>query len=64
MVGCVCLTYPAWDGANWGSYTIGYHVRYNNSVWKFINTNHTWIAPDHTGNGAISWEWVKDCEPL
>ncbi len=59
--GDLCDTSPAWDGANYLIYTVGYHVRHENKVYKAKNTTHTWIAPALTGDGSISWEWVKDC---
>ncbi len=59
--GDVCDTSPAWDSNNWGSYTVGYLVRHNNSVYEAINTSHTWVAPAKSGDGAISWKWIKDC---
>lgn len=51
---------PQWVSANWGQYTMGYQVFDNNKVWEVIGLSHTWIQPALTGNGAISWKFVKD----
>lgn len=51
---------PQWDTANWVSYIVGYEVFDSGKVWKAKNTTHTWIQPSLEGNGAISWEFVKD----
>jgi hypothetical protein len=59
--GDICDTSPAWNSNNWGQYTVGYHVKHNGAVYQAKNTTHTWIAPAKTGDGAISWEWIKDC---
>ena len=56
-----CENTPLWDSSNWGNYTVGYQVKLNNAIWEAINTTHTWIAPAHTGDGAISWIWIRDC---
>ena len=59
--GDLCDTAEAWNSANWGSYTVGYIVKHNNGIYEAKNTTHTWIAPAKTGDGAISWTWIKDC---
>lgn len=51
---------PQWNTANWLNYIVGYEVYDNGKVWRAKNTTHTWIQPALTGNGAISWEFVKD----
>ena len=51
---------PQWNTANWLNYIVGYEVYDSGKVWKAKNTTHTWIQPALTGNGAISWEYVKD----
>ena len=56
-----CDTAELWDGANWGSYTVGYVVKHEGAIYEAKNTTHTWIAPAKTGDGAISWTWIKDC---
>ena len=51
-----------WNGSNYLAYqTVGYLVRYNNKIWASkVPISHTWIAPALEGNGAISWEYIKD----
>ena len=39
---------------------LGYQVFDTGKVWRAQNTTHTWIQPAFEGNGAISWEFVKD----
>ena len=56
-----CETAPVYDSNNWQNYTVGYQVKHNNAVWEAINGTHTWIAPAHEGDGAISWIHIKDC---
>lgn len=51
---------PQWVIGNWTTYTVGYQVYDSGKVWEAINTTHTWIQPDLTGNGAISWKYIKD----
>lgn len=51
---------PQWNTANWIQYVVGYQVYDSGKVWEAINTTHTWIQPALTGNGAISWKFVKD----
>ena len=63
----LCATTAEWNGNNATQYQTDFgagldvYVKHNNAIWKAKNATHLWIAPDHTGNGAISWEWVKDC---
>jgi hypothetical protein len=56
-----CDTAEAWDENNWGSYTVGYVVKHEGAIYEAKNTTHTWIAPAKTGDGTISWTWIKDC---
>ena len=56
-----CENTEAWNGANWGSYTVGYWVKHDNAIWEVTSTSHTYIAPAHSGDGAISWEHIIDC---
>ena len=56
-----CDTAEAWDGANYLTYTVGYVVKHEGAIYEAKNTTHTWIAPAKTGDGAISWTWIKDC---
>jgi hypothetical protein len=51
---------PQWVTGDWTKYTVGYKVFDSGKVWEAINTSHTWIQPALTGNGAISWKFVKD----
>lgn len=51
---------PQWNAANYINYIVGYEVYDNGKVWRAKNTTHTWIQPALEGNGAISWEFVKD----
>lgn len=51
---------PQWVSGNWNQYTIGYQVFDSGKVWEVIGLSHTWIQPALTGNGAISWKFVKD----
>lgn len=52
---------PQWVSANWAQYTpIGYEVFDLGKVWKVKTLSHTWIQPALTGDGAISWTFVKD----
>ena len=51
---------PQWNTANWINYIVGYEVYDNGKVWRAKNTTHTWIQPALEGDGAISWEYVKD----
>ena len=63
----LCATTAAWNGNNATQYQTDFgagldvYVKHNNAIWKAKNATHLWIAPAHTGNGAISWQWVKDC---
>ena len=56
-----CENTEAWNGDNHLQYTVGYQVKHNNAIWEAVNTTHTWIAPAHSGDGAISWEHIMDC---
>ena len=51
---------PQWNTSNWIQYVVGYQVYDSGKVWEAINLTHTWIQPALTGNGAISWKFVKD----
>lgn len=51
---------PQWVSENYYLYVVGYQVYDGGKVWKAKNTTNTWIQPALTGNGAISWEFVKD----
>lgn len=51
---------PQWNTGNWALYVIGYRVYDSGKIWEAINTSHTWIQPDLTGNGAISWKFIED----
>lgn len=51
---------PQWVSANYYLYVVGYQVYNNGKIWQAKNTTHTWIEPSLTGNGAISWQFVKD----
>ena len=63
----LCTTTAEWNGNNATQYQTDFgagldvYVKHNNAIWKAKNATHLWIAPDHTGDGAISWEFVKDC---
>ena len=59
--GDLCAETPAWDGGKWHDYIVGYKVKHDSAIWEAINTTHTWIAPAHDGDGAISWKHTKDC---
>jgi hypothetical protein len=39
---------------------VGTQVYNRGQIWEAINLTHTWIEPALTGNGAISWKFVKD----
>jgi hypothetical protein len=52
---------PQWVTENWATYTpVGFEVFDLGKVWKVKTLTHTWIQPALTGDGAISWEYVKD----
>lgn len=52
---------PQWVTGNWAQYTpIGFEVFDLGKVWKVKTLTHTWIQPALTGNGAISWTFVKN----
>jgi hypothetical protein len=51
---------PQWVSENYYLYVVGYQVFDTGKVWRAKNTTHTWIQPALEGNGAISWEFVKD----
>lgn len=51
---------PQWLSAEYYKYVVGYEVFDSGKVWRAKNTTHTWIQPALTGDGAISWEYVKD----
>lgn len=51
---------PQWVSAEYYKYVVGFEVYDSGKVWKAKNTTHTWIQPALEGNGAISWEYVKD----
>ena len=57
----LCSTSPAWTASIWVTLKVGETVTHDNAVWEAINTTYTWIAPAKTGDGAISWIHVKDC---
>lgn len=57
----LCNTTAAWDAGLWGTYTVGTKVKHNGGIYEAKNTTHTWIAPAKTGDGSISWNWIKDC---
>lgn len=56
-----CLTAPVWTQSDLALYVVGFRVKHNNKIWEAKNVTHTWIAPAATGDGAISWTWIKDC---
>ena len=51
---------PQWLTSEYYKYVVGYEVLDSGKVWRAKNTTHTWIQPALTGDGAISWEFVKD----
>lgn len=51
---------PQWVSSNYYLYVVGYEVYNLGKIWRAKNTTHTWIEPALTGNGAISWEFVRD----
>lgn len=51
---------PQWVSADYYKYTVGYEVFDSGKIWRAKNMTHTWIKPALTGDGAISWEFVKD----
>lgn len=57
-----CQTAPAWDIANYTLYIVGYVVKHNNAIYSAKNLTHTWMAPAKTGDGALSWTWIQDCD--
>lgn len=65
--GDLCDTTAAWDVNNAATYQAEVmagntvHVKHGSKIWKSKNATHLWIAPALDGNGAISWEFVKDC---
>ena len=64
----LCVSTAAWDISQATYYQTEVmagrvvHVKYNNRIWKSKNATHLYIAPALSGNGAISWEFVKLCE--
>jgi hypothetical protein len=55
----LCDTTAAWVSQ---VYPAGTYVKSDNKIWKAkANNTFTWIKPALTGDGAISWEFVKDC---
>jgi hypothetical protein len=64
----LCVSTAAWDIGQATYYQTEVmagrvvHVKYNNRIWKSKNATHLYIAPALSGNGAISWEFVKLCE--
>ena len=60
-----CLTAPQWSASDYLLYVVGFKVKDEGKIWQAKNTTHTWIKPALTGDGSISWDWVKDCsEPV
>ena len=63
----LCETTADWNISNATQYQTDFgagldvYVKHNNAIWKAKSGSHLWIAPAHDGNGAYSWEWVKDC---
>lgn len=52
---------PQWVSSDYYKYTpVGYEVFDLGKVWKVKTLTHTYIQPALTGNGAISWTFVKD----
>ena len=51
---------PQWNTNDYYKYSVGYQVFDSGKVWEAKNTTHTWIQPALTGNGAISWKYIKD----
>ena len=51
---------PQWVSGNWAQYVMNYEVFDLGKVWKVKGLTHTWIQPALTGDGAISWTFVKD----
>jgi hypothetical protein len=49
-----------WVSANWAQYVLNYEVLANGKIWKVKGVTHTWIQPAMTGNGAISWAFVRN----
>lgn len=49
-----------WVSGDYYKYKVGTQVYNKGQVWEAINLTHTWIEPALTGNGAISWKFVKD----
>jgi hypothetical protein len=55
----LCETSPAWVSQVWPANS---YVKDDNKIWKAKENNtFTWIKPATTGDGAISWDFVKDC---
>jgi hypothetical protein len=51
---------PQWVSSDYYKYKVGTQVYNRGQIWEAINLTHTWIEPALTGNGAISWKFVKD----
>lgn len=55
----LCSTSPAWTSQ---VYPAGTHVKSDSKIWKAKSYNtFTWIKPALTGDGSLSWSFVKDC---
>lgn len=63
----LCSETEAWTINNATQYQTDFmagrdvYVKRNNRIWKAKNATHLWIAPTLTGNGSISWQFVKLC---
>ncbi|MFW6326742.1 MAG: hypothetical protein ACOC2F_00360 [Bacteroidota bacterium] len=51
---------PQWVSEDYYKYSVGYQVYDSGKVWEAINETHTWIQPALTGDGSLSWKFVKD----
>lgn len=51
---------PQWVSGDYYKYKVGTQVYNKGQIWEAINLTHTWIEPALSGNGAISWKFVKD----
>lgn len=49
-----------WVSGDYYKYKVGTQVYNKGQVWEAINLTHTWIEPALSGNGAISWKYIKD----
>jgi len=51
---------PQWVSGDYYKYKVGTQVYNKGQIWEAINLTHTWIEPALTGNGAISWKFIKN----